>query len=71
MIKWAGKVGLEEFADFLRQTGVHGAVIALGEGFDAEKFAYYLQIPETNERVSKRGLITFVLPLFPLKFVPL
>ena len=51
VIKWAHSIGLEDYADFLRQSGVHGALIALDETFDVEMFAYYLQIPSTNEKV--------------------
>lgn len=53
VIKWANKIGLEDYADFLRQSGVHGALIALDENFDVETFAYYLQIPSTNEKASE------------------
>ena len=52
VIRWAHNIGLEDYADFLRQSGVHGALIALDENFDVELFAYYLQIPSTNEKVS-------------------
>jgi len=55
VIRWAHNIGLEDYADFLRQSGVHGALIALDENFDVELFAYYLQIPSTNEK--KRGLL--------------
>ncbi|XP_057289693.1 liprin-alpha-1-like [Hydractinia symbiolongicarpus] len=55
VIKWATKIGLEDYAEYLRQSGVHGAVIALDENFDVETFAYYLQIPSTNEKV--RGIL--------------
>lgn len=48
--KWINNIGLEEYSDNLRQSGVHGAVIALDDDFNAEQFAYYLQIPSTNEK---------------------
>lgn len=51
VIRWAQAIGLEDYADFLRQSGVHGALIALDETFDLEQFAYFLQIPSTNEKV--------------------
>jgi len=50
VIKWVSKIGLEDYSDYLRQSGVHGAVIALDETFDVDLFAYYLQIPNTNEK---------------------
>lgn len=61
VIKWANKIGLEDYADFLRQSGVHGALIALDENFDLETFAYYLQIPSTNEKVSKQNNVITIL----------
>ena len=51
VIKWVSSIGLDEFSECLRQSGVHGAVIALDETFDVDTFAYYLQIPNTNEKV--------------------
>ena len=59
IIKWASKIGLEDYADYLRQSGVHGAMIALEESFDVETFAYYLQIPAVNEKVSRINNLWF------------
>ena len=52
IIKWVSDIGLDEFADYLRQSGIHGAVFVFDETFDADIFAYYLQIPNSNEAVS-------------------
>ena len=52
VIRWVNDIGLSEYAEYLRQSGVHGAIIALDENFDLETLAYYLQIPSTNETVS-------------------
>jgi hypothetical protein len=51
VIDWLKSVGIQEFADNLDQTGVHGAVIALDEGFDHNALAYALQIPSQNTQV--------------------
>ncbi|XP_047134779.1 liprin-alpha-1 [Hydra vulgaris] len=53
VIKWVSSIGLDEFSQNLCQSGVHGAVIALDEHFDVDMFAYYLQIPSTNEKARK------------------
>ena len=52
IIKWISDIGLDDFADYLRQSGIHGAVFVFDETFDADIFAYYLQIPNSNEAVS-------------------
>ena len=52
IIKWVSDIGLDEFADYLRQSGIHGAVFVFDETFDVDIFAYYLQIPNSNEAVS-------------------
>ena len=36
VVAWAESVGLEEFAQSLHGSGVHGGVIALDDSFDAE-----------------------------------
>ena len=68
MIRWANSIGLEDYADFLRESGVHGALIALDETFDVEQFAYFLQIPSTNEKVFQE-LFTTVLQYTFLLFL--
>lgn len=52
IVKWLKKIGLTEYADNLRGTGVHGAVIALDETFDFGTLAYALQIPSQNTQVG-------------------
>ncbi len=53
VIRWVSSIGLEDYALFLRQSGIHGAVIALDETFDVCSLTYYLQIPSTNAQVSE------------------
>ncbi|XP_015766294.1 PREDICTED: liprin-alpha-1-like [Acropora digitifera] len=53
IVKWLKKIGLTEYADNLRGTGVHGAVIALDETFDFGTLAYALQIPSQNTQIRQ------------------
>lgn len=48
LIKWASNIGLKEYANNLVETGIHGAVIALDDGFDVSQLAIALQIPSQN-----------------------
>lgn len=47
----------QEYANNLLESGVHGALIALDESFDANSMALALQIPTQNTqvRVFKNG----------------
>ncbi|XP_011497106.1 PREDICTED: liprin-alpha-1 isoform X2 [Ceratosolen solmsi marchali] len=47
-IRWIQSIGLKEYANSLLESGVHGALIALDESFDANNFALHLQIPTQN-----------------------
>lgn len=60
IIQWLKKIGLSEYADNLRGTGVHGAVIALDDTFDFSTLAYALQIPSPNAQV-RQGLVLILL----------
>lgn len=40
------------------ESGVHGALIALDESFDANSFALTLQIPTQNTQVNTRHVFT-------------
>lgn len=62
---WWIYILLQDYAANLIESGVHGALIALDEGFDSSTFALTLQIPTQNIQVmlyricalSKRGLL--------------
>lgn len=54
IVKWLKSVGLQEYAENLRNSGVHGAVIALDETFDHSTLAYALQIPSQNIQVRQQ-----------------
>ena len=43
---------LQDYANNLIESGVHGALIALDEGFDANAFALALKIPTPNQQVT-------------------
>ena len=57
LIDWLKKIGLNEYADNLHGTGVHGAVIALDDTFDFSTLAYALQIPSQNTQVRQLSLL--------------
>ena len=43
---------LQDFANNLIESGVHGGLIALDEGFDANALALALKIPTQNTQVT-------------------
>ncbi|MEQ2188714.1 Liprin-alpha-3, partial [Goodea atripinnis] len=45
---WVQSIGLKEYADNLRESGVHGALLALDDTFDYTDLALLLQIPNQN-----------------------
>ncbi|XP_014666067.1 PREDICTED: LOW QUALITY PROTEIN: liprin-alpha-4-like [Priapulus caudatus] len=55
VIKWVNSIGLREFAGNLRESGVHGALSALDESFNADSMALALQVPK-SERAGYRYL---------------
>ena len=48
VIKWVCSIGLKEFAPNLKESGVHGAIVALDETYDISALALALQIPTQN-----------------------
>lgn len=54
LLKWVQSIGLREYANNLIESGVHGALIALDESFDANSLALALQIPNQSSQVSNR-----------------
>lgn len=48
---WVQSIGLKEYADNLRESGVHGALLALDDTFDYTDLALLLQIPNQNTQV--------------------
>ncbi|CAH1786824.1 unnamed protein product [Owenia fusiformis] len=55
VIKWVQSIGLKEFANNLIESGLHGALVALDEGFDHNSMALALQIPTSN--TQNRGTL--------------
>lgn len=51
VVKWVKSIGLKEFADNLIESGVHGALIALDESFNASSMALALQISSSSSQV--------------------
>lgn len=52
-------VPLQEYANNLIESGVHGSLIALDESFDHNALALALQIPTQNTQVSTHLPATF------------
>ncbi|KAG8230240.1 hypothetical protein J437_LFUL010868, partial [Ladona fulva] len=53
VIRWVNTIGLKEYASNLLESGVHGALIALDEGFDHNSMALALQIPTQNTQARQ------------------
>ncbi|XP_022222539.1 liprin-alpha-1 isoform X1 [Drosophila obscura] len=53
VIRWVGSIGLKEYANNLLESGVHGALMALDEGFDATAMGLALQIPTQNAQARQ------------------
>ncbi|XP_062585960.1 liprin-alpha-1-like isoform X3 [Saccostrea cucullata] len=53
LIKWVQSIGLREYANNLIESGVHGALIALDESFDANSMALALQIPSQSSQARQ------------------
>uniref|UniRef100_A0A3P8X0N5 PTPRF interacting protein alpha 3 n=1 Tax=Cynoglossus semilaevis TaxID=244447 RepID=A0A3P8X0N5_CYNSE len=50
---WVQNIGLKEYADNLRESGVHGALLALDDTFDYTDLALLLQIPNQNTQARQ------------------
>ncbi|XP_026319178.1 liprin-alpha-3 [Hyposmocoma kahamanoa] len=51
--RWLVSINLKEFANNLVESGVHGALIALDDNFDANSMALALQIPTQNTQARQ------------------
>uniref|UniRef100_A0A182NA02 SAM domain-containing protein n=1 Tax=Anopheles dirus TaxID=7168 RepID=A0A182NA02_9DIPT len=52
-MRWVQSFGLKEYANNLLESGIHGALIALDESFDANSMALALQIPTQNTQARQ------------------
>ncbi|KAK5884774.1 hypothetical protein CesoFtcFv8_018561 [Champsocephalus esox] len=52
---WVQNIGLKEYGDNLRESGIHGALLALDDTFDFTDLALLLQIP--NQSTQARQLL--------------
>ncbi|XP_055296216.1 liprin-alpha-1 isoform X17 [Sitodiplosis mosellana] len=59
IIKWISSIGLKEYGNNLLESGIHGALIALDESFDATAMALALQIPTQNIQARQTLEIEF------------
>lgn len=53
--RWVESIGLSQYAENLRESGVHGALISLDDTFDAQSLALTLQIATSD--TSSRQLL--------------
>ncbi|XP_049820280.1 liprin-alpha-1 isoform X3 [Aethina tumida] len=53
LIRWVATIGLKEYCNNLLESGIHGALIALDENFDANNMALALQIPTQNTQARQ------------------
>nr|CAH7764183.1 unnamed protein product [Callosobruchus chinensis] len=60
LIRWVAAIGLKEYGNNLLESGVHGALIALDESFDANSMALALQIPTQNTQARQSLELEFV-----------
>ncbi|XP_053706930.1 liprin-alpha-3 isoform X1 [Synchiropus splendidus] len=51
---WVQSIGLKEYADNLRESGVHGALLALDDTFDYTDLALLLQVPNQNTQARQQ-----------------
>ncbi|XP_048485403.1 liprin-alpha-1 isoform X7 [Plutella xylostella] len=51
--RWLHAINLKEYANNLVESGVHGALIALDDSFDANSMALALQIPTQNTQARQ------------------
>ncbi|XP_017785672.1 PREDICTED: liprin-alpha-1 isoform X12 [Nicrophorus vespilloides] len=54
LMRWAQSIGLRDYCNNLMESGVHGALIALDENFDANSMALALQIPTQNNQARQQ-----------------
>ncbi|KAG4068466.1 hypothetical protein HA402_004806 [Bradysia odoriphaga] len=59
LIRWISSVGCKEYGNNLLESGVHGALIALDESFDANAMALALQIPTQNTQARQNLELEF------------
>ncbi|XP_071494307.1 kazrin-like [Diadema antillarum] len=57
VMKWARSIDLNEYAENLQDSGVHGALMVLESSFDAEAMANALGIP-SSKNIIRRHLTT-------------
>ncbi|KAJ8961806.1 hypothetical protein NQ318_021421 [Aromia moschata] len=59
LIRWVASIGLKEYGNNLLESGVHGALIALDDSFDANSMALALQIPTQNTQARQSLEVEF------------
>lgn len=60
IIRWVTSIGLKEYGNNLLESGLHGALLALDENFDANSMALALQIPTQNTQARQVLEVEFI-----------
>lgn len=68
VIQWVESIGLGSYAPNMKETGVHGGVLALDNDFDHEKLAMALQMPQTDAVVCI--MIVSIASSLPFLYAP-
>lgn len=64
VMKWVNHIGLKEYSGNLSESGVHGALVALDDTFDAAQMALALQIPTQSIQVIILSLNVLLIVVF-------
>ncbi|CAB3979092.1 liprin-alpha-1 isoform X4 [Paramuricea clavata] len=53
VIKWLASIGLGEYADNIKFSGIHGALFVLDQDFNHSTLAMCLQVPTSNSQICQ------------------
>uniref|UniRef100_UPI00358E5FC0 kazrin-like isoform X3 n=1 Tax=Myxine glutinosa TaxID=7769 RepID=UPI00358E5FC0 len=68
VIRWMKSIDLQQFADNLLNSGVHGALLVLEPSFNADSLATTLRLPQQNNSLRKRLTSELACILMPTTF---
>lgn len=59
MTKWLRQIDLDEYVQYMEDSGLHGAVVVLEPSFDSDTLASCLKIPSAKKMVRKHLSVEF------------
>uniref|UniRef100_A0A8C4QTQ9 Kazrin, periplakin interacting protein n=1 Tax=Eptatretus burgeri TaxID=7764 RepID=A0A8C4QTQ9_EPTBU len=68
VIRWMKSIDLQQFADNLMNSGVHGALLVLEPSFNADSLATTLRLPQQNSSLRKRLTTELACIMMPTTF---